>query len=111
MIVRLSDGTQNSKANAVLVNAHSDSTLPSPGAADDLVGVAVMLEALRVMGMGDRKLTNAVIFRECSESWLAQCGAEPDESALQSLTARRRVYKTHRIVSDRAFDFFHDHAD
>lgn len=62
VIVRLSDGTQNSKANAVLVNAHSDSTLPSPGAADDLVGVAVMLEALRVMGMGERKLTNAVIF-------------------------------------------------
>ena len=64
VIVRLSDGTQNSKANAVLVNAHSDSTLPSPGAADDLVGVAVMLEALRVMGMGERKLTNAVIFRK-----------------------------------------------
>jgi Zn-dependent M28 family amino/carboxypeptidase len=68
VIVRLSDGTQNSKANAVLVNAHSDSTLPSPGAADDLVGVAVMLEALRVMGMGERKLTNAVIFREYSEN-------------------------------------------
>lgn len=63
VIVRLSDGTPASKANAVLVNAHSDSTLPSPGAADDLVGVAVMLEALRVMALGDRKLTNAAIFR------------------------------------------------
>ncbi|BGP28517.1 hypothetical protein JCM10296v2_000252 [Rhodotorula toruloides] len=62
VIVRLSDGTPASKANAVLVNAHSDSTLPSPGAADDLVGVAVMLEALRVMALGDRKLTNAAIF-------------------------------------------------
>ncbi|GEM06060.1 endoplasmic reticulum metallopeptidase [Rhodotorula toruloides] len=62
VIVRLSDGTPASKANAVLVNAHSDSTLPSPGAADDLVGVAVMLEALRVMALGHRKLTNAAIF-------------------------------------------------
>lgn len=100
MIVRLSDGTQNSKANAILVNAHSDSTLPSPGAADDLVGVAVMLEALRVMGMGERKLTNAVIFREYSENWLAQSAAASDESALQSSTARRRVCKTRRIVRD-----------
>ncbi|GJN92127.1 hypothetical protein Rhopal_005157-T1 [Rhodotorula paludigena] len=62
VIVRLSDGTPASKANAVLVNAHTDSTLPSPGAADDLFGVAVMLEALRVMGMGERRLTNSVIF-------------------------------------------------
>ncbi|BGP44460.1 hypothetical protein JCM10450v2_000274 [Rhodotorula kratochvilovae] len=62
VIVRLSDGTQASKANAVLVNAHTDSTLPSPGAADDLFGVAVMLEAMRVMALGERKLTNSVIF-------------------------------------------------
>ncbi|GAA6054771.1 hypothetical protein JCM3770_000935 [Rhodotorula araucariae] len=62
VIVRLSDGTQASKANAVLVNAHTDSTLPSPGAADDLFGVAVMLEAMRVMALGERRLTNSVIF-------------------------------------------------
>ncbi|GAA6040391.1 hypothetical protein JCM8097_007592 [Rhodosporidiobolus ruineniae] len=62
VIVRLSDGTQSSKANSILVNAHSDSTLPSPGAADDLVGVAVMLEALRVMALGERRLTNAAVF-------------------------------------------------
>ncbi|BGP12418.1 hypothetical protein JCM10213v2_000334 [Rhodosporidiobolus nylandii] len=62
VIVRLSDGTAASKANAILVNAHSDSTLPSPGAADDLVGVAVQLEALRVMGLSSRRLTNAAIF-------------------------------------------------
>jgi hypothetical protein len=31
VIVRLSDGTPESKANAILVNAHLDSTLPSPG--------------------------------------------------------------------------------
>lgn len=62
VIVRLSDGTPSSKANAILVNAHSDSTLPSPGAADDLVGVAVMLESLRVMALGERQLTNSVVF-------------------------------------------------
>ena len=63
VIVRLSDGTAATKANAVLVNAHTDSTLPSPGAADDLFGVAVMLEAMRVMALGERRLTNSVIFR------------------------------------------------
>lgn len=32
VIVRISNGTAAGKANAVLVNAHLDSTLPSPGA-------------------------------------------------------------------------------
>ncbi|GAA5932298.1 hypothetical protein JCM1841_005187 [Sporobolomyces salmonicolor] len=62
VVVRLSDGTQASKANAILVNAHSDSTLPSPGAADDLVGIAAMMEALRVMALSPRRLTNAAVF-------------------------------------------------
>lgn len=64
IVVRLSDGTAATKANAILVNAHTDSTLPSPGAADDLVGVAAMLESLRVMALGQRRLTNSVVFRE-----------------------------------------------
>jgi len=64
IIVRLSDGTQATKANSILVNAHTDSTLPSPGAADDLVGVAAMLESLRVMALGKRRLTNSVVFRK-----------------------------------------------
>ncbi|GAA5877205.1 hypothetical protein JCM16303_006201 [Sporobolomyces ruberrimus] len=62
IVVRLSDGTPQTKANSILVNAHTDSTLPSPGAADDLVGVAAMLEALRVMALGKRRLTNSVVF-------------------------------------------------
>ncbi|KAM0755633.1 hypothetical protein T439DRAFT_320338 [Meredithblackwellia eburnea MCA 4105] len=62
VVVRLSDGTPEGKKNAVLVNAHTDSTLPSPGAADDLVGVATMLETIRVMAMSPRRLTNAVVF-------------------------------------------------
>ncbi|GAA5899500.1 Pff1p [Sporobolomyces salmoneus] len=62
IVVRLSDGTPSTKANAILVNAHTDSTLPSPGAADDLVGVAAMLESMRVMALGKRRLTNSVVF-------------------------------------------------
>lgn len=36
VIVRLSDGTPEGKENAVLVNSHVDSTLPSPGAGTNL---------------------------------------------------------------------------
>jgi len=49
IIVRISDGTPEGKAHSVLVNAHLDSTLPSPGAADDAVSVGVMLECMRVL--------------------------------------------------------------
>jgi Zn-dependent M28 family amino/carboxypeptidase len=49
IIVRISDGTPASKEHAVLVNAHLDSTLPSPGAADDALCVGVMLECMRVL--------------------------------------------------------------
>ncbi|PWN18255.1 hypothetical protein BCV69DRAFT_288533 [Microstroma glucosiphilum] len=49
LIVRISDGTDASKANSVLVNSHIDSTLPSPGAADDGAGVGIMVELLRIL--------------------------------------------------------------
>ncbi|KEI41749.1 uncharacterized protein L969DRAFT_15765 [Mixia osmundae IAM 14324] len=62
VIVRLSDGTEESKRNAILVNSHLDSTLPSPGAADDGAGVGVMLETLRVMSSTDRRLYNSIVF-------------------------------------------------
>lgn len=62
VIVRLSDGSPSCKANSILLNAHLDSTLPSPGAADDLVGISIMLETLRVMSMTPRRLTNSVVF-------------------------------------------------
>jgi hypothetical protein len=48
VIVRISDGTAAGKQHSVLVNAHLDSTLPSPGAADDGAGIAILLELLRV---------------------------------------------------------------
>ena len=63
IVVRLSNGTSASKENSILVNAHLDSTLPSPGAADDAAGVAVMLESLRIMAKDpDLKLNNAILF-------------------------------------------------
>ncbi|KDN48197.1 hypothetical protein K437DRAFT_255620 [Tilletiaria anomala UBC 951] len=48
LIVRISDGTDEGKQDALLLNAHIDSTLPSPGAADDGAGVAVLYELLRI---------------------------------------------------------------
>lgn len=49
IIIRISDGTPEGKEHAVLVNSHLDSTLPSPGAADDALAVGVMLEAARTL--------------------------------------------------------------
>ncbi|TFY75137.1 hypothetical protein EWM64_g8876, partial [Hericium alpestre] len=49
IIVRISDGTPEGKDHAILVNAHLDSTLPSPGAADDALSVGIMLECIRVL--------------------------------------------------------------
>lgn len=49
IIIRISDGTERGKASAVLINSHLDSTLPSPGAADDGLAVGVMLECARVL--------------------------------------------------------------
>lgn len=49
LIVRISDGTPESLDDTLLLNAHIDTTLPSPGAADDAAGVAIMMELLRVL--------------------------------------------------------------
>ncbi|KAG5638589.1 hypothetical protein H0H81_011675 [Sphagnurus paluster] len=49
IIVRISDGTPEGKEHAVLVNSHLDSTLPSPGAADDAIAVGIMLDCMRVL--------------------------------------------------------------
>lgn len=41
IVIRISNGTAEGKEHAVLVNSHLDSTLPSPGAADDAISVGV----------------------------------------------------------------------
>ena len=72
LVVRISDGSEESKEHALLLNAHLDSTLPSPGAADDGIGVAILLEALRILtlpGTG-RRLGHSIIllFNDGEES-------------------------------------------
>ncbi|OSX64019.1 hypothetical protein POSPLADRAFT_1065412 [Postia placenta MAD-698-R-SB12] len=63
IVVRISDGTDAGKEHAVLVNAHVDSTLPSPGAADDALSVGIMLECMRVLvDTPDWEPTHAIIF-------------------------------------------------
>lgn len=72
LVVRISDGTDESKANSLLLNAHLDSTLPSPGGADDGIGVAILMEALRVLTLPNtgRRLYNSVVllFNDGEES-------------------------------------------
>lgn len=65
IILRISSGTPQSKEHAVLVNAHVDSTLPSPGAADDALPVGVMLECARVLVESEEWEPRwAIVFRE-----------------------------------------------
>jgi hypothetical protein len=82
VIVRVSDGTDQGKEHALLVNAHHDSQLTSPGAADDALAVGVMLDCMRVLVDDETwSPTNAVIFRESMRcfmshsllTWSAQC--------------------------------------
>jgi Zn-dependent M28 family amino/carboxypeptidase len=65
IIIRISNGTDAGKQHALLVNAHVDSTPPSPGAADDAMPVGVMLECLRVLlYTKDWEPSHAIIFCE-----------------------------------------------
>ncbi|XP_055470095.1 endoplasmic reticulum metallopeptidase 1 isoform X2 [Psammomys obesus] len=48
--------------HAVLSNCHFDSVANSPGASDDAVSCAVMLEVLRVMAASSEPLQHAVVF-------------------------------------------------
>lgn len=65
IVVRMSNGTEAGKTHAILANAHLDSTLPSPGAADDALPCGVMLEAFRVLTQTPGwSPHHAIIFRE-----------------------------------------------
>ncbi|KND02739.1 uncharacterized protein SPPG_01822 [Spizellomyces punctatus DAOM BR117] len=61
ILARLSCGPKCNE-NAILLNSHFDSTIVSPGAADDGVGVAVMLDLVRVLSQTRKPLRNSVIF-------------------------------------------------
>jgi hypothetical protein len=65
IVVRISNGTPEGKEHAVLFNAHLDSTLPSPGAADDALSVGIMLDCMRVLvETPDWSPKHAIIFRK-----------------------------------------------
>lgn len=97
IVVRISDGTDAGKEHAVLVNAHVDSTLPSPGAADDALSVGIMLECMRVLvDTPDWEPTHAIIFCECAS------GHGPCQCILlceQCSTTRKNPCKMRRIYS------------
>ncbi|KAG0371494.1 hypothetical protein BGX24_001585 [Mortierella sp. AD032] len=61
IIVRLSCGPECDE-NAILLNAHYDTTLGSPGAADDALGCGVMMEILRIMSLQPAPKKNSIIF-------------------------------------------------
>lgn len=99
IVVRISDGTPASKEHAVLVNAHLDSTLPSPGAADDALSVGVMLECMRVLvGTPGWSPTWSIVFckLECL-LFLPRCRF--DHLYEKYSITRRSRYKMARICS------------
>ncbi|KAF8315143.1 hypothetical protein DL93DRAFT_2166855 [Clavulina sp. PMI_390] len=49
VVFRISNGSEASKQHAILLNGHLDSTLPSPGAADDALPCMIMLDSIRVL--------------------------------------------------------------
>ena len=60
-IVKLESSTRLSN-NALLVNCHFDSVPQSPGASDDAVSCAIMLEVLDVITQSDESFKNNFIF-------------------------------------------------
>ncbi|KAF9565623.1 hypothetical protein EC968_004055 [Mortierella alpina] len=61
IVVRLSCGPECDQ-NSVLLNAHYDTTLGSPGAADDALGVGVMMEMIRVLSLRPAAKKNSIVF-------------------------------------------------
>jgi len=61
VVVRLSCGAECDK-NSVLLNGHVDTTLGSPGASDDGLGVATLMEIIRVLSLRPALKKNSVVF-------------------------------------------------
>ncbi|CAO3570800.1 unnamed protein product [Mortierella alpina] len=61
IIVRLSCGPECDKS-AILLNAHYDTTLGSPGAADDALPIGVMLELIRILSQRPALKRNSLVF-------------------------------------------------
>ncbi|KAI8356061.1 hypothetical protein B0O80DRAFT_401189 [Mortierella sp. GBAus27b] len=61
IVVRLSCGPECDQ-NSILLNAHYDTTLGSPGATDDALGCGVMIEIIRIMSRRPAPKKNSIIF-------------------------------------------------
>ena len=74
VLFRMSSSAEESKNLAILLNSHLDSTLPSPGAADDALSVAISLEIARVLieaaGKGEWEVGWGVVIRQCVSLFL-----------------------------------------
>lgn len=103
IVVRISDGTPEGKEHAVLVNSHLDSTLPSPGAADDAISVGVMLECMRVLvNTPDWSPKHAIVFREPISTYLfiySQPGFLVFNHAEESLQDGSHLFSTQHPVA------------
>lgn len=61
IIVKLEPSLHGAK-DALLVNCHFDSVPQSPGASDDAVSCAIMLEVLEILSQSEQPLKNSLIF-------------------------------------------------
>lgn len=62
MIAKLEPAKKANSSDSVLVNCHFDSVPGSPGASDDMVSCAVMIEVLRVITRQSTPLKNTIVF-------------------------------------------------
>ncbi|KAG0237902.1 hypothetical protein B0O80DRAFT_442934 [Mortierella sp. GBAus27b] len=90
IIVRLSCGPECDK-NAVLLNAHYDTTLGSPGAVDDALPIGVMMELIRILSQRPALKMNSLIF-------LFNGGEESLQDASHSFITLHELKDTVRAV-------------
>lgn len=62
VVARVSPAGANQPKHALLINCHFDSVQAGPGASDDGINCAVMLEALRVITSSKDTFKHAFIF-------------------------------------------------
>ncbi|KAF9359987.1 hypothetical protein BGX34_008015 [Mortierella sp. NVP85] len=90
IIVRLSCGPECDK-NSVLLNAHYDTTLGSPGAVDDALPVGVMMELIRILSQRPALKKNSLVF-------LFNGGEESLQDASHSFITSHELKSTVRAV-------------
>ncbi|KAG0041555.1 hypothetical protein BGZ83_001659 [Gryganskiella cystojenkinii] len=90
VVVRLSCGLECDE-NSILLNGHLDTTLGSPGAVDDGLGVATLMELIRVLSLRPALKKNSIIF-------LLNGGEESLQDASHSFITAHELKDTVRAV-------------